>query len=439
MGDAGITRAPQIAKLLKDTNRNVQLDALHAMRKMEKPIEDYTDVFVELLKSNDDILRIRASETLAMAGASASAHIPQITELLVSNNSKFRAIAAYTLGKLGEHAKPALPKLEELLNNKNPVIRSSSLKVMAKMGPNAKDQINNIIALLADQDRDVRGDAVFALGSIGSLNEDQLAKVASMLDDEDRKVRYKAVLAIGEIGTPASKYAPKVAGLLKDPDELVNKSAANVLAKLGPDAAGESENLGQYIKNLSNDQVANRAQIVVALETMSEMGNAASDQGAIVAELLSGPNNGVRSNALYALERMSPLDSNTVLMILASTYKLPSDTNKLRVLAHQAAGGNEKSEILISWLGKSGKETVSGVDTKDSNQSLNVLLESWEFATSREEMREELVAAIVEVSNNGKWSKDDIEILTKAQNTLSSNGYNEQAEVVATQVSKLGG
>ena len=190
---------------------------------------------------------------------------------------------------------------------------------------------------------------------------------------------------------------------------------------------------------LSYDQDTKRAQIVVALETIGEMGNAANEQGAIVAELLIGPNDVVRSNALYALEKMAPVDSNAVLLILASTYKFPSDTTKLRLLAHQAGGGDEKSEILISWLGRSGKKTVSEIDSKNSNKTLDVLLESWEFTTSREEMREELVAAIAEVSKTGQWSNDDIEVLKKAQNILGTSGYKEQAEVVATQISNLGG
>ena len=90
-------------------------------------------------------------------------------------------------------------------------------------------------------------------------------------------------------------------------------------------------------------------------------------------------------------------------------------------------------------MGKSAKKAASEQDVQNSTRTLNVLLDSWDFTESRKEMRDDLVAAITEVSKNGNWSKDDIERLEKAQKTLSANGYNDQAEIISTKITELRG
>jgi hypothetical protein len=277
------------------------------------------------------------------------------------------------------------------------------------------------------------------LGEIDSLNEDQLSKLASLLNDEDKKVRYKTVIAVGQIGIPAGQYAPQVASLLNDPDELVSKSAASALATIAPNNPDQAANLGSYIQELSADQQANRVKIVAAIEALGIMENTAKEQGPTAAALLLGQNSILRLTSSRALLRMAPLNNETVLLILASTYKHPADINELRLLAHQVADGNEESEILISWLGNSGKKTASKEDIENSPQTLKALMNSWEITKSNKEMTDDLILAIAEVSKNGNWTKDDLTILKKAQDGLKSNGFTDQAEIVNLKISELGG
>jgi len=433
-----LNKLQKLPNYSKDPDQAVSLKAISVMRRMGDPLGDYTDILTEMLKSQNDIVRIRASQALGTAGKSASPQLPEIVELLINSNSKIRGTAASTLGRLGEHAKPALPRLEELLKDDNPVIRSSSIKALWKMGPNAGDQIGNIVVLLSDPDRDVRADAAYALGQIGSLNDDQVMQLASLLNDQDKKVRYKTLQAIGEIGTQANKYAPQVAELLNDPDELVSTSAAKALATVAPEDTSQAENIGLYIKELSNDQKTNRVKIVAGLETLAIMGNTAKEQGSTVSELLLGSNPIVRSNATNTVLQMAPLDRKTVLNVLASTYTHPYNSNEIRLLAHQIANGDEESEILISWLGKSDKKTASNKDIENSAKTLNVLIESWDFTKPHKEMREDLVIAISETIKSGNWTKDDLATLKLVSEGFKSNGYTEQSDQTSAKIKEIG-
>jgi len=439
MGESGKAQAPKIAELLQDPDQGVSLNAIWVIRKMGDPLGDYTEIFTELLKSANDLTRFKASHALGEAGSSASAQIPDIVELLVSNDIKLRVTAAYTLGSLGENAKAAIPNIEELLKNQNPVIRSSGLKALGNMGANANQQIQNIIVLLSDPDRDVRADAAWALGEINSLDENQISELAQLLNDKDSKVRYITAQALGKIGPPAGIYAPKVSELLNDQDELVSTSAAIALGNLGPKSTEQAPQIGSFIQQQKKDQKANRIKIVAGVETLSKMGNSVKEQGPIVAELLMGANMPVRSSAVRALQQMAPLDKDTVLIILASSYQHPADIIQLRLLAHLAAGGNQDSETLISWLGRSKKKTASKRDIENSSQTLNILLESWEFTESHPEMRDDLVVAISEVAKNGNWTKEDLVTLKKAEDTLKSKAFTDQANIISTKIGELGG
>jgi len=226
---------------------------------------------------------------------------------------------------------------------------------------------------------------------------------------------------------------------LNDQDELVSKSAAIALGNLGSSATEQAPKIGSFIQEQNKDQEANRIKIVAGADALGNMGNAVKEQGPVVAELLMSTNIIVRSSAVRALGQMAPLDKDTVLIILASSYPHPSDTTDLRLLAYLASGGNQDSEILISWLGKSGKKTASGKDIENSSQTLNVLLNSWDFTQSNTEMRDDLVVAITEVAKSGNWTKEDLVILKKAEDTLNSKGFTDQASIIGAKITELGG
>jgi HEAT repeat protein len=235
------------------------------------------------------------------------------------------------------------------------------------------------------------------------------------------------------------RHAPEVSELLKDQNELVSKSVAFALGNLGPGATDQAPKIGSFIQELNKDQKANRVKIVAGVDALGNMGNAAKKQGPIVAELLLGTNVIVRAGAVRALQQMAPLEKDTALIILASAYLHPFDTTELRLLAHSVAGDDQDSETLISWLGKSKKKTATKRDIENSSQTLNILLESWGFTQSHTQMRDDLVVAISEVAKSGNWTKEDIVALRKAEDTLKSKAFTDQANIISTKIGELGG
>ena len=169
------------------------------------------------------------------------------------------------------------------------------------------------------------------------------------------------------------------------------------------------------------------------------MGNSAKEQGPTVAELLLGPNTIVRKTVVRALSNMAPLDQNTVLTILAASYVYPYDAEEYRLLANIVAGDDFDSSALISLLGNSNKKTLSKADIKNSRETLNVLLNSWDFTETHQEMREDLIIAITEVAKSGNWTTEDAATLKKAEDTLKSNGSADQAETIRSKIAELGG
>ena len=135
---------------------------------------------------------------------------------------------------------------------------------------------------------------------------------------------------------------------------------------------------------------------------------------------------------------MAPVDTNTVLLILASTYSKPANITDLRLLAHQVASGDKESEVLISWLGKSKKKKPSQSDLDNSSQTLEILKNSWSFTQPYKEMRDDLALAITEVIYKGTWTEEDIPTLEKVRNGLKTSGYTEQSEKVGAKIDELG-
>jgi len=201
--------------------------------------------------------------------------------------------------------------------------------------------------------------------------------------------------------------------------------------------AEQSSALATYLQPLKDDKKSNREKIVASLESFAIMGNSANEQSQIVAEFLFGPQAATRATAARTLYQMAPVDTNTVLLILASTYLRPVNTDELRLLAHQVAGGDKESEVLISWLGKSKKKKPSQSDLDNSPQTLEILMNSWRFTEPYEGMRDDLALAITEVINEGTWTKDDVPNLNKVRNGFKTSGYTEQLDKVSAKIDEV--
>lgn len=169
------------------------------------------------------------------------------------------------------------------------------------------------------------------------------------------------------------------------------------------------------------------------------MGHAASGEADAAAETLRNKRIIIRIKARQTLWNMSPLDKTAVLMVLGSTYKYPQESDKVRLLAHYASGGDEESEMLITWIGTGAAKVPASVSSKQGAALLGIYLDNWDFTADRKNMRDDFAKRISEIAESGKWTKKDIPLLKKAEETLKSGKYESQANAVGQKIGKVQG
>jgi hypothetical protein len=404
---------------------------------MGVPTEEYAETYVDLLKSQNRLLRAQAAVSIGKMGEKAAPVLPQITELLNDKDLKFRYSASFAFEQLGENAREAVPGIAELLKDPNPVIQMAALNALGRMTTNAEDTIPAIAELLKNKDRDVRGEAVWALGQMSPASDGRIPEMAELLGDKDKLVRMRAAVALGKMGNAASGEAPKIAALLKDENKDTRRAAIVALSRIAsPDTAPE---IVSYIKGLDNSKQFNSEAIATAAEALGNMRSGAPSASGPVAELLSNPDDMVRSTAVTSLKKMSPVGRETVLIILGTSYSRPTSAADIRYLAHYTAGGDKESAVLIDSLGVDGKEINGEMTREQASGLLGVFMDNWELTEPHESMRKDLASRISEAVAAGQWTKEDLPLLKEAQATLESGQFADQAKVVSGKISQVGG
>jgi HEAT repeat protein len=161
---------------------------------------DYS-ILIEKLKSNDELVRGRATTDLITIGEPA---VAAIVPLLSDAEAPIRRLAATTLWGMGVKARAAVPQLA---------------------------------AALGDPDAAVRASAAMALGSIGPAARSAVPALIDALRDRDGNVRLWAVKALGEMGPAAGKAVPSLKRMAKD--EFLGPAVEETIRKLNAEAASQ--------------------------------------------------------------------------------------------------------------------------------------------------------------------------------------------------------
>ena len=347
MGVAAYKYAPQIAKLLTDSNTDVRRNAAIALGEMGTAASQYASQIAKLLTDSDRDVRSSATDALGQMGAAASKYAPQIVERLTDSDGNIRDIAAYALGQMGV-AKDYAPQIvkhltdsdrtvyyyyysysaasglgqmgastsevasqiAKLLTDSDSDVRSSATDALGQMGAAASKYAPQIAKLLTDSDRDVRASAAYALGNMGAAASEYAPQIAKHLTDSDSDVCTKAAQALGQMGAAAYKYAPQIAKLLTDSDEHIRYTVAEALGQMG---AAASEYVPEILKLLTHSKNYNAHRVAYAL---SNIGPAASEYVPEILKLLTHSDYDVRANAAYALALMEVAPSEIVPQIL---------------------------------------------------------------------------------------------------------------------------
>jgi hypothetical protein len=253
-------------------------------------------------------------------------------------------------------------------------------------------------------------------------------------------VRINAVDALLGFGESARKYNSDVAALLNDEDATVQTLTATALGRMGASAVAEAPKLGDFIKAKNDDKPQDMEAILAALEALGNMGHAAGAEAAdAAADKLGSAKTVTRISGRQALWKMSPLDKTAILKVLAATYEHPEEAAELRLLARYGTGGDEETGMLITWVGTGAAKVPGSLSGKEGAKVLGIYLDNWEFTAERKNMRDDFVQRISEIAEAGKWAKEDLPLLKKAEEALKSGKYESQANAVSKKIGKVQG
>ena len=77
------------------------------------------------------------------------------------------------------------------------------------------------------------------------------------------------------------------------------------------------------------------------------------------------------------------------------------------------------------------------MDRKESAEVLNLYLDNWAYTGRNVKMREDFVNRISGTVEAGEWTREDLPLLKKAEETLKSGKYENQANAVNEKIGKV--
>jgi hypothetical protein len=147
-----------LSSALKDENKEVRQQALHALVSMRAPIP--TDVFASLLKDSDPDTRAQA--LFALGQQRDVKNLDLIVSALKDQNREVRSQATFALGQMRDAR--AVDPLSAALKDGDPEVRSQAAFALGQIRD--RRAVDPLIAALKDSNAQVRSQAAFALGQI---------------------------------------------------------------------------------------------------------------------------------------------------------------------------------------------------------------------------------------------------------------------------------
>jgi beta-lactamase regulating signal transducer with metallopeptidase domain len=147
-----------LSDALKDENKEVRQQALHALTMMRAPIP--SDVYLALLKDSDPEMRGQALHALGQTRDPKNLDL--IVAALKDQNREVRAQATFALSQIRDAR--AIDPLAVALKDADPQVRSQAAHALGQIRD--RRAIDPLIAALKDSNADVRSQAAFALGQI---------------------------------------------------------------------------------------------------------------------------------------------------------------------------------------------------------------------------------------------------------------------------------
>lgn len=205
---------------LKDSDKDVRENALHALVQMRDP-----SIFEPLIQAlTDAAADVREQAAFGLGQLHDRRAVEPLISALKDQNADVREQVAFALGQLRD--KSAVAPLSGLLKDIDANVREQVVFALGQMRDVAA--LEGLTAALHDQVPDIREQAAFALGQIRDTKSVQ--PLISALKDANPDVREQAAFALGQLRDRSAVEALVIA--LKDADGDVREQAAFALGQL---------------------------------------------------------------------------------------------------------------------------------------------------------------------------------------------------------------
>jgi HEAT repeat protein len=245
-------QASEVSKTLIEFLRGDDEEAAHAAATLLARLgESVIPAVAPLVVESDDRTHARAIGVMVAIGMPA---VPALREALRKGPRWGKSdIARALVGVLGEDLGDLPVVIAQQLNDRDPGVRMELCNVLAELHERAAPARDRLIACLHDTEPHLRHCACSALGYLHAEGVAALPALFQRLHDDEPEVRWFAAEAVGSIGSQSEQargtIAKQLITLLDDSDGRVRDMALDSLSQLGPAASAQVERIARKLSD----------------------------------------------------------------------------------------------------------------------------------------------------------------------------------------------
>ena len=241
------------------------------------------NAIVELLKSDEAVVRYRAANLVARIGPKGVLAVPRLGEMLNDPEPKVQLAAIDALAAIGPAAKEVVFELGKKVEGNDPAAARAAAAALKAFGPAAAPAVPSLAKGLTSIDSSVSAEAAQALAAIGPEAAAAVPEIITQIEHPDARSEEKraSLAALAAIGKPAKDGIPAIIKLTTDKDTGVRVAAVEALGRVG---AGDPNVVKTLTDRLSDNQ---QGVLFAALRSLSMLGADAKSAADAIKPLLT--------------------------------------------------------------------------------------------------------------------------------------------------------
>ncbi len=214
-----------------DHSNTLKVGALRSLGILGAEAASAAPQIARLLHDSDESVALESARALASLGSEG---LSQVVPRLHDPSPSVRQKAALSLSQMT----PVPPQIEgvllELLGDDHEQVRLTAALALSSVGPGA---LAGILATVETGQGNARIAAAKALGWMHASRRRSVPALLTMLHDSNPKVREQAIQTLGDIYANEDRVRAAMIAELQDSDSKVRTAATNVLRQFGMRAA----------------------------------------------------------------------------------------------------------------------------------------------------------------------------------------------------------